>query len=91
VTYLLDVNALLALGLHEHEFHARLARWVAALGTADGLTTCAITELGRGVPCWRARAPAPRPPTPLPRETEFRPLWHSQTEFGNEGGKEPLT
>jgi len=43
VTYLLDVNALLALGLHEHEFHARLARWVAALGTADGLTTCAIT------------------------------------------------
>ena len=46
MTYLLDVNALLALGLHEHEFHARLARWVAALRPGDVLATCPITELG---------------------------------------------
>ena len=46
MTYLLDVNALLALGLHEHEFHARLARWVAALRPGEVLATCPITELG---------------------------------------------
>ena len=44
--YLLDVNALLALGFHEHEFHSRLARWVAALGGEDVLATSPITELG---------------------------------------------
>jgi predicted nucleic acid-binding protein len=46
--YLLDVNALIALGLFEHEFHGRVARWVhrlAAKGT-PALATCAITELG---------------------------------------------
>jgi toxin-antitoxin system PIN domain toxin len=46
VTYLLDVNALLALGFHEHEFHERLARWIAGLGSEEALATCPITELG---------------------------------------------
>jgi predicted nucleic acid-binding protein len=46
VTYLLDVNALLALGFHEHEFHERLARWIAGLRPEDALATCPITELG---------------------------------------------
>jgi predicted nucleic acid-binding protein len=46
--YLLDVNALVALGFLEHEFHQRVALWVrrlAAKGTPD-LATCSITELG---------------------------------------------
>ena len=46
--YLLDVNALVALGFLQHEFHERLALWVRALsakGTPE-LATCAITELG---------------------------------------------
>jgi uncharacterized protein len=46
--YLLDVNALLALVVLEHEFHARVATWVARLdasGVAE-LATCSITELG---------------------------------------------
>jgi predicted nucleic acid-binding protein len=46
--YLLDVNALVALGFLEHEFHERVARWVRALagkGTPQ-LATCSITELG---------------------------------------------
>jgi uncharacterized protein len=46
--YLLDVNALVALGFFQHEFHLRLSQWVrtlAAKGTAQ-LFTCSITELG---------------------------------------------
>jgi predicted nucleic acid-binding protein len=46
--YLLDVNALVALGFLEHEFHPRVARWVrrlAAKGTPE-LASCSITELG---------------------------------------------
>ena len=46
--YLLDVNALLALAILEHEFHPRVANWVeglAARGVPD-LATCSITELG---------------------------------------------
>lgn len=46
--YLLDVNALVALGFLQHEFHERVALWMRSL--ADGpdyqLLTCAITELG---------------------------------------------
>jgi uncharacterized protein len=48
MTYLLDVNALLALGFLQHEFHERVARWVEALkfeGAAE-LATCSIAELG---------------------------------------------
>ena len=46
--YLLDVNALVALGFLQHEFHERVATWVRALaskGTVE-LATCSITELG---------------------------------------------
>ncbi len=46
--YLLDVNALVALGFREHEFHLRVASWVHALAVKGSpeLATCSITELG---------------------------------------------
>jgi predicted nucleic acid-binding protein len=46
--YLLDVNALVALGFLQHEFHPQVGRWVRALGSkgAPELLTCSITELG---------------------------------------------
>ena len=46
--YLLDVNALVALGFLQHEFHERIARWVRSLTSkrAPELLTCSITELG---------------------------------------------
>ena len=46
--YLLDVNALVALGLLQHEFHQQVARWVKSLASAGlpELATCSITELG---------------------------------------------
>ncbi len=43
--YLLDVNALIALGLVDHEFHSRVASWVKSGGTTV-FATCSITELG---------------------------------------------
>ena len=43
--YLLDVNALVALGFINHEFHHRVARWVQAK-TSPQLASCSITELG---------------------------------------------
>ena len=43
--YLLDVNALVALGFINHEFHARVARWVQSTGSPQ-LASCSITELG---------------------------------------------
>jgi uncharacterized protein len=48
VRYLLDVNALLALAILEHEFHPRVANWVQRLATkgVPELATCSITELG---------------------------------------------
>jgi predicted nucleic acid-binding protein len=48
MTYLLDVNSLLALGVLHHEFHDRVAAWIARVakkGIPD-LATCSITELG---------------------------------------------
>jgi predicted nucleic acid-binding protein len=42
--YLLDVNALLALGFLEHEFHPRVAAWITQ-GVQE-IATCSITELG---------------------------------------------
>jgi len=48
VTYLLDINALVALGFLQHEFHGRVTRWVKAL-TSSGIpefATCSLTELG---------------------------------------------
>jgi len=43
--HLLDVNALVALGFINHEFHARVGRWVSSSGSPE-LATCSITELG---------------------------------------------
>lgn len=45
MTYLLDVNALVALGFFHHEFHDRVTRWVRAQ-SFPVLATCSITELG---------------------------------------------
>ena len=44
--YLLDVNALVALGFLNHEFHARIASWVQS-SNASQLMSCSITEKGR--------------------------------------------
>ncbi|MGH9741123.1 MAG: PIN domain-containing protein [Candidatus Acidiferrum sp.] len=46
--YLLDVSALVALGVLQHEFHLRAKNWVRSLATAQQpeLLTCSITELG---------------------------------------------
>jgi len=43
--YLLDVNALVALGFLNHEFHARVAAWARSQNPPK-LATCSITELG---------------------------------------------
>lgn len=45
MTYLLDVNALVALGFLQHEFHRRVAAWVESTQPLL-LATCSITELG---------------------------------------------
>jgi uncharacterized protein len=42
--YLLDVNALVALGFAPHQFHRRVAFWLSS--NEISLATCAITELG---------------------------------------------
>ena len=46
--YLLDVNVLVALGIQQHVFHERTARWVRSRLTQsdDKLLTCSITEIG---------------------------------------------
>jgi predicted nucleic acid-binding protein len=48
MSYLLDVNALVALGFLEHEFHQRVALWLQKLAAKEtpDLATCSITELG---------------------------------------------
>jgi len=43
--YLPDVNALVALGFVNHEFHERVASWLRAQHFPP-LATCSITELG---------------------------------------------
>lgn len=43
--YLLDVNALIALGFIHHQFHSRVRAWVQSSETSSFLT-CSITELG---------------------------------------------
>jgi uncharacterized protein len=45
MTYLLDVNALLALGIVDHEFHLRISTWLSRQ-PASRLATCSITEIG---------------------------------------------
>jgi predicted nucleic acid-binding protein len=45
--YLLDVNALVALGFFHHEFHDRVAEWIRSTSReAAEFATCSITELG---------------------------------------------
>ena len=43
--YLLDVNALIALGFAKHEFHARVAAWLQTQKLAR-MASCSTTELG---------------------------------------------
>ena len=43
--YLLDVNALMALGFSRHVFHDRIENWLGSMHQVE-LATCAITELG---------------------------------------------
>jgi predicted nucleic acid-binding protein len=43
--YLLDVNALLALGIFHHAFHERVTVWATSFKGVP-LMTCSITELG---------------------------------------------
>jgi predicted nucleic acid-binding protein len=43
--FLLDVNALVALGFHFDSFHAGVAIWLQRMGFPP-LATCSITELG---------------------------------------------
>jgi hypothetical protein len=43
--YLLDVNALIALGFADHGFHSRIVRWVET-ENFPSLLTCSITEIG---------------------------------------------
>src|SRR5690348_5297225 len=46
--FLLDVNALVALGMRAHEFHPRMARWVETLAADPDseMASSSITELG---------------------------------------------
>jgi predicted nucleic acid-binding protein len=47
MSWLLDVNALIALAHQGHADHARVIRWFASLiGSEARLATCAITEVG---------------------------------------------
>lgn len=47
MSWLLDVNALVALAHQGHADHPRLIRWFASLiGSEASLGTCAITEIG---------------------------------------------
>lgn len=43
--FLLDVSALLSLGVLDHEFHDRTVKFLGRSGATE-LATCAITELG---------------------------------------------
>ena len=47
MSWLLDVNALIALAYQGHADHSRVIRWFASLlGSESGLATCAFTEIG---------------------------------------------
>jgi len=45
VRYLLDVNALIALGIFHHRFHDRVNAWITSQ-QGERWLTCSITELG---------------------------------------------
>jgi predicted nucleic acid-binding protein len=46
--YLLDVNALIAIGIKQHQFHSRVESWLVSLAprSIPKFATCSITELG---------------------------------------------
>lgn len=46
MTWLLDVNALIAALVAPHEHHRLVGEWLAKLPEEDSLATCSITELG---------------------------------------------
>lgn len=46
MSYLADVNVLVALAHGGHVFHSRVRAWYLGLGAADRVFTCATTELG---------------------------------------------
>lgn len=46
MTFLADVNVLMALAWPQHVHHAKARAWWQALEKNDALATCAITELG---------------------------------------------
>jgi predicted nucleic acid-binding protein len=45
MTYLFDVNALIAYGFRYHAFHTRVSQWIRVEGSLQ-IATCSITELG---------------------------------------------
>jgi predicted nucleic acid-binding protein len=45
MSYLLDVNALIAYGFRRHDFHDRVGAWIRSR-KRDRFLTCSITELG---------------------------------------------
>ena len=69
MTYLLDVNALVALGFLQHEFHERVSSWVGTLRRQgdNQLATCSITELG----FVRVLAQAPQYNLPVPQAMDL--------------------
>ena len=69
MTYLLDVNALVALGVLQHEFHSHVSSWVATLRQQGGsqLATCSMTELG----FVRVLAQAPQYNLPVPQAVDL--------------------
>jgi predicted nucleic acid-binding protein len=48
MSYLLDINALLALGFVKHSLHERVEVWMSSLSASEPpiFATCALTELG---------------------------------------------
>lgn len=46
MTFLLDVNALIAALVTTHEHHPRVSTWLAGWQKTDSLAMCSITELG---------------------------------------------
>src|SRR5258706_13471254 len=63
--YLLDVNALVAVGFINHEFHDRGASWLQSLALPH-LASCSITELGFVRVLGRLRPTDSRLPKPAP-------------------------
>jgi len=52
MTYLLDVNALVALGFMNYEFHGRLASWVQGHDCSIGLRLSSVDVLASTQLCW---------------------------------------